>query len=275
MKSSHPVIALCLGLVFGLWSAGAAAQNPEIYVDCDAGDSLNDAIRTEGDWGQPLRLYVIGTCYENVTVPRNRLTIDGLAPDRLDQAVIEGNIRNWGSSITVRNIRITGQGFGFAASVGRTRLINVDISNNDEEGIVISGGGTVFLADSRIQDNGLEGVAVETGFLVVDNTEITGNEVGIDATMGRITLEESSVVENRGTGIIGRLHTGIVANGPAWIDRNREHGVQLVYDSGFVTVGEVSINDNGRFDVKCHDRESSAKFEDWYPGRVWCSDFRW
>ncbi len=275
MKSSHLVFALFLGLVFGLWSAGAAAQNPVIFVDCDAGDSLNDAIRVEGDWGQPLRLYVIGTCFETVTVPRNRVTIDGLPPGSLDQGVIEGSIRNFGSSIAIRNIRITGEGSGFEASVGRTRLINVDISNNAEEGIVIDGGGTVYLTDSRVQHNSLEGIAIETGFLVVNRTEIADNEVGIAATMGRITLEETSVVENRGTGIIGRLHTAIVANGPAWIERNGEHGVLLEFDSGFVTSGEVSINDNGRFDVKCNDRESSAKFQDWHPGRVWCSDFRW
>lgn len=275
MKSSHLVIELFLGLVFGLWSAGAVAQNPVIYVDCDAGDSLNDAVRVEGDWGQPLRLYVIGTCFESVTVPRNRVTIDGLPPDSVDQGVIEGNIRNWGSSITVRNIRITGEGFGFAASVGRTRLINVDISNNDAEGIVIDGGGTVYLNGSVVRDNGFEGIAVETGFLVVNDTEIAGNEVGIDASMGRLTLEGSSVVENRGTGIIGRLHTAIVANGPAWIERNGEHGVQLEFDSAFVTSGEVSINDNGRFDVVCEDHDSSAKFNDGYPGRVRCPGVRW
>jgi hypothetical protein len=275
MKSSHLATTLFIGLIFGLWSAGAAAQNPVVYVDCDSGDSLSDAVRLEGDWGQPLRLYVIGTCYENATVPRDRVTIDGLPDENGPTGVIEGNIRNFGSSITIRNIRITGQGFGFAASVGRTRLINVDISDNDEEGILISGGGTVFLSDSQVTGNALEGVSVETGFLVVDNSVIAGNEIGIDASMASITIEESSVVENRGAGIRGTLHTGIVANGPVWIERNGKHGVKLMYDSGLVTSGDVSINDNGWADVACRDRESSAKFLDMYPGRVWCSDFRW
>jgi hypothetical protein len=275
MKSSHLLTTLFLALILGLWSAGAAAQATDVYVDCGNGDSLNDAVRMEGDWGQPLRLYVIGTCYEVVTIPRGRVTIDGLPDENGPTAVIEGSIRNFGESIAIRNIRITGPGYGFLASVGRTRLINVDISNNDAEGILISGGGTVFLTDSRVFDNGLEGVSVETGFLVVDNSDIVGNENGIDASMGSITLEEAYIAENRGAGIIGTLHTGIVANGPVTIERNGEHGVKLMLDSGLLTSGEVSINDNAWFDVACADRESSAKFEGWHPGRVWCSDFRW
>ena len=275
MKSSHTVTTLFLGLVLGLWSVGAAAQHPPLYIDCDAGDSLNDAVRTDGDWGEPQTIFVTGTCYGRVTLPRHRVTIDGQPEEGGPVAVLDGTIVNWGSNVAIRNITITGEGVGVSASVGRLRLINVDISGNYEEGIVISGGGTVFLNNSRVHYNGLEGIAVETGFLEVRGREIAGNETGIDATMGRITLEETSVVENRGAGVIGRLHTAIVANGPVTIERNGEHGVQLMYDSGFLTSGDVSINDNGRFDVLCKDRESSARFEDAYPGRVWCSDFRW
>lgn len=275
MKSSHTVTTLFLGLVLGLWSVGAAAQHPPLYIDCDAGDSLNDAVRTDGDWGEPQTIFVTGTCYGRVTLPRHRVTIDGQPEEGGPVAVLDGTIVNWGSNVAIRNITITGEGVGVSASVGRLRLINVDISGNYEEGIVISGGGAVFLNNSRVHYNGLEGIAVETGFLEVRGSEIAGNETGIDATMGRITLEETSVVENRGAGVIGRLHTAIVANGPVTIERNGEHGVQLMYDSGFLTSGDVSINDNGRFDVLCKDRESSARFEDAYPGRVWCSDFRW
>lgn len=275
MKGSHTVTTLFLGLVLGLWSVGAAAQHPPLYIDCDAGDSLNDAVRTDGDWGEPQTIFVTGTCYGRVTLPRNRVTIDGQPEEGGPVAVLDGTIATWGSNVAIRNITITGEGVGVSASVGRLRLINVDISGNYEEGIVISGGGTVFLNNSRVHYNGLEGIAVETGFLEVRGSEIAGNETGIDATMGRITLEETSVVDNRGVGVIGRLHTAIVANGPVTIERNGEHGVQLMYDSGFLTSGDVSINDNGRFDVLCKDRESSARFEDAYPGRVWCSDFRW
>ena len=275
MKSSHTVTTLFLGLALGLWSVGAAAQHPPLYIDCDAGDSLQDAVRTDGDWGEPQTIFVTGTCYGRVTLPRHRVTIHGQPEEGGPVAVLDGTIVNWGSNVTIRSITITGEGVGISASVGRMRLINVDISDNDEEGIVISGGGTVFLNGSQVTGNALEGIAVETGFLVVNDSVIAGNEIGIDATMGNITLEVTSIVENRGTGVIGRLHTGIVANGPVWIDRNGEHGVQLMYDSGFLTSGDVSINDNGRFDVLCKDRESSARFEDAYPGRVWCSDFRW
>lgn len=277
MKSSHLVTTLFLGLILGLWSVGATAQGTEAYVYCDNGDSLNDAIRMEGDWGRPLELYVIGTCREDrITVPRGRLTINGLPNGSPNQAVIEGSIINWGMTLAIRNITITGEGAGVRASVGRTRLINVDIRDNDAEGIVISGGGAVFVNNSRIQHNGLEGVSVETGVFQVNDSEISDNEVGIDATMGRIVLNEgTSVVENRGAGVIGRLHTSIAANGPVTIERNGEHGVQLMFDSGFLASGEVSINDNGSFDVVCEDKESSAGFDDEYPGRVRCPGVGW
>lgn len=275
MKSSHLVTTLLLGLILGLWSVGAAAQATEAYVYCDNGDSLNDAIRMDGDWGRPLRLYVIGTCEERVTVPRHRVTIDGQPLEGGPIAILDGSIVNWGSNIAIRNMTITGEEFGVSASVGRTRLINVDISHNDAEGIVISGGGAVFLNNSRVQYNNLEGIAVETGFLEVSNSEIGGNEIGIDASMGRITLEETSVVQNRGAGVIGRLHTSIAANGPVTIEKNGKHGVQLMFDSGFLAIGDVDIMDNGRFDVVCEDHESSARFEGGYQGRVKCPGVRW
>lgn len=275
MKSSHLLTTLFLGLVLGLWSAGAAAQNPPVYIDCDGGDSLNDAVRTDGDWGEPLQIHVTGTCRERVTLPRHRITINGQPEENGPIAVLDGTIVNWGSNVAIRNMTITGDGVGVVASVGRTRLINVDIAGNDEEGIIIGGGGAVFLNNSRVIGNGLEGIAVETGFLVVNNSDIVGNEIGIGATMGNITLEEAYIVENRGAGVIGRLHTGIVVNGPSTIERNGENGVQLMLDSGLLTRGEVSIDDNGGVDVVCEDHESSAKFEDKYPGRVWCPGFRW
>lgn len=276
MNSSQLVTTLLIGLILGLWSVGATAQGTEAYVYCDNGDSLNDAVRMEGDWGRPLELYVIGTCREErITVPRGRLTINGLPDGSPNQAVIDGSIINWGMTLAIRNITITGEGFGVSASVGRTRLINVDISHNDAEGIVISGGGAVFLNDSRVQHNGLEGVSVETGVFQVTDSEISDNEVGIDATMGRIFLNEgTSVVKNRGVGVIGRLHSSIAANGPVTIERNGEHGIQLMFDSGFLASGDVNINGNGRFDVVCQDHESSAWFEDVYPRRVRCPGFR-
>jgi len=275
MDSSHLITTLFLGLILGLWSASAAAQNDPVYIDCDAGDSLYDAVRADGDWGEPLTIYVAGTCTGRVTIPRHRVAIDGQPEEGGPTAVLDGWIDNWGSNITIRNIIITGNGVGVRVSEGRTRLINVDISDNQEEGIVISGGGTVFLNNSTVTGNALEGIAVETGFLNVGGSVIAGNEVGIDATMGNITLEVTSIVENRGAGVIGRLHTAIAANGPAWIDRNGEHGVQLMFDSGFLASGDVSVIDNGRLDVVCEDHESSAKFEDGYPGRVRCPGFRW
>ncbi len=275
MKSSHLLTTLLLGLALGLWSAGAAAQNPPVYIDCDAGDSLNEAVRTDGDWGEPLQIHVTGTCYGRVTLPRHRITINGQPEEGDPIAILDGTIVNWGSNVAIRNMAITGNGVGVVASVGRTRLINVDIFGNYEAGIVIDGGGAVYLNDSRVFDNGLGGIVVETGFLTVNNSDITGNEVGIDATMGNIILREAYIAENRGAGIIGRLHTGIVVNGPTTIERNGEHGVQLILDSGLLTSGEVSINDNGRFDVVCEDLESSAKFEDGYPGRVRCPGFGW
>ena len=273
MKLTHIFVSLFASVALSFWSVAAMGQVPvEIDVDCDAGDTLTDAIATEGDFGVPLILNVTGTCYEHPRVNRNSVVIDGGGT-----AVLHGSLRNWGMRLTVRNITITGDSFGFSASVGRSRLINVDISHNVEAGILISGGGTVFLRNSRVQhNNGLAGVAIETGFLTVDNSEITDNWAGIDATMGRVMLGDGAIiVDNIGAGVIGNLHTSILADGIVKIENNGEHGVQLMLDSGFLARGDVSINDNAWYDVACIDRESSARFEDAYPGRVWCTGFRW
>ena len=72
------------------------------------------------------------------------------------------------------------------------------------------------------------------------------------------------------------LLSNAVINGcPLKASEVAHNGVQLMLDSGLLTRGEVSIDDNGGVDVVCEDHESSAKFEDKYPGRVWCPGFRW
>lgn len=60
-------------------------------------------------------------------------------------------------------------------------------------------------------------------------------------------------VKYHGAHIIGRLHTGIVVNGPSTIERNGEHGMQLMLNPRLLTSGEVSINDNGWLDVVCEE----------------------
>lgn len=276
MKSSHQITTVFLGLLLGLWSGGAGAQSDPVYVDCDAGDLLFDAVRTEGDWGEPLTIYVSGTCYERVTVPRNRVTINGQPEEGGPIAVLDGSIVNWGMGITVRNIKITGENEGVVASGGRTRLINVDISGNYEIGILVARGGSVSLNNSRVFDSGWEGVEIQTGSLTVGNSEIAGNEVGIVALMGRVLLfEGTSIVNNRDSGVVAELHTSILADGAVTIERNGKHGVKLALDSGLLTRGPVSINDNGWVDVVCEDHESNAKFEDGNPGRVRCPGVSW
>ena len=257
-------------MVAGLGFMTVPALALERTVDCDKGQSLQDAITKTRSSAAPLIVHVKGTCYERVRNSRDLLVIDGH-----NEAVIHGSVINWGTRLTIRNIEITGADAGIRASSGRTRLLGVHLVDNEGEGLVLDGSGVVYFNGGSVRNNGLAGVSAESGTVAFNNVDISGNRTGIDAAMSRITLQNTRVIDNIGPGLRAYLHSGIIVNGPATIEGNTENGVRLELDSGLLTRGPVSITGNAWVDVYCHDNESSAKFDGTYPGSAWCSDFNW
>ena len=191
-------------------SAGAAGWNwpvnplKEVYVDCDIGQSLQDAVDMAGWTARPYTIYVTGTCDEDITISRNRLQINGGG-----EAQISGRIRNFGASITLRDLTITGPGEGLRASGGRTRVLDVHFVNNDADGIHATGNAMVSLRGGSVDGSSGSGIDLQSSVLNLHNVQIMSNMGnGIHALMSQITITgETQIFSNDVHGIDANLHS--------------------------------------------------------------------
>ena len=236
MKANSLWIGLMTALVLGL--ASMAAQAQDRTVNCDVGQSLQDAINKARSSAAPLILNVRGICYEDIRFSRDLLTIDGSG-----EAVIHGSLRNFGARVTIRNIEITGPGFGLFASTGRTRLINVHFIGNEEQGLLISDNGLVAFNGGSIKNNSLQGVVLESGTLGMNDVEVSENLVGIDASMSRIKLENTQVVNNAERGINVTDNSALQVTDSV-ISSNGQRGIR-VNNSSSLSAARVDISWNG------------------------------
>jgi len=236
VKPRNSWISLTTAVVLGLSSM--ATQARDLKVNCDIGQSLQDAINRARSSAAPLVVNVKGDCYENVILSRDALTIDGGG-----EAVIHGSLVNRGVRVTISNIGITRPGFGMRATTGRTRLINVHFFDNAEEGLIVRRNGVVIFPDGSVKNNDLEGVVVESATLIVGEVEISGNRAGIAAAMAHITLEDAQVVNNAERGIDVAGNSALMVSGGA-VRGNGGVGVIVDNTSSFAADG-VDISWNG------------------------------
>ena len=236
MKPRDVWISLTTAVVLGLTSM--ATQARDLKVNCDIGQSVQDAINRARSSAAPLVVNVKGDCYENVILSRDALTIDGGG-----ETVIHGTLINRGVRVTISNIGITRPGFGMRATTGRTRLINVHFFDNAEEGLIVRRNGMVLFRGGSVKNNDLEGIAVESGTLEVGDVEISGNDFGIDASMARIRLEDTQIINNVRRGISVADNSALQV---ADIVVRENGGAGVIVDNGSSFVAErVDISWNG------------------------------
>lgn len=152
-----------LACVFLIGSASAADKAPKekappeatVFVDCNAGDQINDALATPA---LNLTIEIDGICAENVEIRRTNVTLrgsdpaeDGIRPDPdgLLQAGIA--LRNV-SIITIENLTLTGAftGIGINDSFGVT-LRNCRLENNEFSGAIVgTASNSVVFIDTAI-----------------------------------------------------------------------------------------------------------------------------
>jgi hypothetical protein len=101
----------------------------------------------------------------------------------------------------------------------------------------------VYFNGGSVTNNGLEGIAVESGTLGASDVEISGNQSGIAASMARITLENTQVINNAGRGIDVAGNSALMVSGGA-VRGNGGAGVIVDNTSSFAADG-VDISWNG------------------------------
>lgn len=247
-------------LVFGQAFAG------EMKVNCDEGDSIQKAIDAAAGSAAPKIINLTGSCIEDLLISRDNVSILGDG-----NAVISGRIVVRGADgVTIRNLTVTGSRVGLSTSVSRVFLTNVHFIGNEGNGIVISGGGAIFLRNGSIAHNtGGVGLLVGNGHAGLIDTEVfsnqddgilvsangslsmSGGSVHSHYTGSGIIARQGANVELGGTDVSGNLFTGVAvtmgstaAIYDSTINSNTELGL-LVSENSTVEVGGGELFDNG------------------------------
>ena len=207
-------------------AATPVAAGPTVEVDCDAGDSLADALAQHGGGST---FEVRGTCMERVSVTEDDVTIDGGGEAVLDAADDpEGPVVHvvGAGNVTVRGITVQG---------GHIGILTEKLS-------------TITLEDVESRDNATHGVEIIQSHAIVTNLSSHDNgRVGLIVNRSSEARVIDSTLESNGisglvifSSAIGRLE------GTNAIRDNGAQGITLGLSGTIFTIGaELLIEDNG------------------------------
>lgn len=248
--SSARRACLLLALVFLLPCFGVAARTQSQiaaplprFVDCDAGGSIQKALRTMRP-GETL--FVRGTCMESVEV-----TLDGVVLDGLGTATISGpdstrdtlrlvNLRE----ATVRGFRITGGRDGIHMRwVTLGYILNNTIEQTGRNGIQLTRQSYAHISDTVIQNNPRNGIEVQDSRVRIGHNLdepplpapnlIQGNGAnGVflsRASAGRINGNTIRNNGQNGIAVEKMSHADIASN---TIEGNTQNGIRGIQNSG-------------------------------------------
>jgi hypothetical protein len=188
---------------------------------------------------------IIGACTENVTISRHRdLTIIGGTDASLTAAAQGVTLRALGSSISVKNLAVSGGGIAFTAvacedrsacilenvsardaqtGVGAQKQSTVDIigspttviTGNSNAGIGVFGQSSANISQAvafdqpgiTISGNEFGIQAIDGSFVRVENAQITGNVTGIFGDRGAVFKVFGTNVSNNTEGAFMRAST--------------------------------------------------------------------
>jgi hypothetical protein len=200
-------IPVFLSLIF---IAPLAFAGPRV-VNCDKGDSLQQAVESGAGSAAPLEIKLLGTCYENISFSRDLVTIEG------DGATtIVGQFRTFGSDqVYLTNLNITGPGAGLIAQNGRVRMTNVNIFGNEGGGIFARQGAAVHFRFGSLSDNMGNGVYAESSTVTLRNAEVARNQGdGILISLNSaVSIIDVNLHENESSGVAARMGSTIEISG--------------------------------------------------------------
>jgi len=247
---------------------GATADAAPRHIDCDAGDTISDALESAEGSAKTLELTVSGECNEVVTIRRN-VNIDGL-----DDTVINGTIRIFNGHAGISNLHVTGLGHGIIVSGGPLLIAtNVWLAGNQWHGLVIRRNSSVMFRGGAIEGNGDSGVYLEDGYIWMrDGTWVAYNQGdGIQLDLGsKAILQNTFVAFNEEVGVSATLHSLVDMTGSTYVGDNTANAAVVVQDSA-IRISSVTVNVYGF--IHCGDEESSLETGGAGPIETNCTGF--
>lgn len=236
----------------GLWAPALEAVSPPgagpppgtpgpfpasltVAVDCDAGDTVAEALARRAD---ELRVEVTGTCVEDVEIRRDRTTLVGVAPG----AEIVGSPSPaipFGGGVTVLGasrvtladltIRLGRRGVAILDG-GAARLERLTVRDQDRDGVLLQGGSQAWIEDCALLDNAFYGLAVWDGSSVM---------LGFDGTTVASGNGQVGVLVSNGSDVTGFATTRLEAD-------DNQYGVFAQLNGSVQAVGlSAARNDFG------------------------------
>jgi hypothetical protein len=246
-------IATCILILFG-----SQALAVERTVDCEKGQSLQDALDKGRGSAQSLEIVFSGSCTENVTIRRDNVHIygDGDA-ELIGEIQVQG-----GHRIEFTAFKVTGAGNGIIANTNSSVTLNQMrvVGNHGLMGAGSNVGSHMRIFDSIISDNLNWGVNVtNAATLEIDHSNVIDNtNINARADAG------STLYVLNGSKINGSTCNGmqVTLQSNAWIqdseiNGNACSGIFVQYDSGVRFNFGVTVSGNAGAGVYCEDLESS------------------
>jgi len=271
--------ALAVGLA--LMPPNAAAKKPsgDVTVNCDAGQSIQAALNKAQSSAEPLVINVTGTCYEIVTISRDKAG-----------AVIGPSQTGWGATVNVnggvdnihiRGLHIGGGHVGVTVRGGNTWISDSQISGNPVGGLFVLRNSRVAITGTRVENNGSVGVRVEASVFeskldseIIDNRPfgLEDSVSGLEAELGAIVImQDTKISGNEGDGISLDLHSVADLRFGSEVSGNLGFGVVLEGDSALRIRDDTATVSGG---IECEDVESSfVNYGGEVTGAVNCTDF--
>jgi len=290
MNKLHQIIATALLVSIALFTSQAGAITRT--VDCDKGQSIQNALEKGQSNAEPLVINVRGTCDESVTIARDDVTLLGIGENAGISSTTDISVSiEGGQRIRIENLTLSGPDIPLSVDSAYVTLVNVTVEGSNDNGIDAVDGAHINIEESRIRNNGLDGIIIEKGgTLDLYNTVVSGNgragvglsknsssvitnsEISGNLTGPGVSISENSTAKFEGTTVI----SGNGANGinilshsfanvfsPTVISGNGQNGLFLALDSGSEIIGPVTIGDNANAAVYCNDAESSIAIQDY------------
>ncbi len=205
------VVVLCFLVVS---SASAAPATATVSVDCNLGQTINNALNHPAD---ELTIEISGICVEDVEITRTNVTlrgadpfVDGISSDPAGFMRQALTLRNT-SIVNIENLKLTGasNGIGINDSFG-VHLTNCRLEDNEFAGAIVgTGSASVYFWDTVVAaPNPPEGARLSRGIWVTNGSSATCNNCTISdyaralysTTGGRLFVNGGSIA---GTGTFG------------------------------------------------------------------------
>jgi parallel beta helix pectate lyase-like protein len=245
--ASHGIPDRVAALEDAVAALSAMAGGGTVNVDCAIGQSVNSALAQVSTTVGPVTINISGTCHEAVVVTRSRRVLHGVhsgdgiqAPSPLHTALRVTNARE----VFVDNLTLSSGNVGLKLTLDASvRVTNSVVIGNFPYGVHVDSG-FVNLTSTSVTGNGMGVLVWSGGHARINASTISGNsQPGVHVFSG------GSALVDTGTVISGN-HGGIVVWGgdlnvrTATIENNTGDGVQGVLGARLVLEPSALVQNN-------------------------------